>query len=339
MALVFLPPSYYTAFTKMCKTYISYIIHIILTWTEGVLMAIPYDYYRIFYYVAKCRSFTHAAKVLMNSQPNITRTINNLEAELGCRLFLRSRSGVVLTPEGERLFAHVKVAQEHLQAGEAEIADAKNLLSGHLSIGASEIALHSLLLPVLRDFHQAYPGIHIQVSNHSTPQAVAAVKSGLADLAVVTTPTEVHLPLKELSLLPFQDILIAGPGFSELRGKPITLGALKNYPLVALGRAATTAFYDRFFSAHGQVLQPAIEVATTDQILPLVRYDLGLGFLPASFAVEAIARGEVFEVSLEEPIPARFVCLVWDKSRPLSAPAEQLKTLICRAAGLSDSAE
>ena len=42
-------------------------------------MAITYDYYRLFYYVAQCRSFTRAATVLENNQPNITRCMNNLE--------------------------------------------------------------------------------------------------------------------------------------------------------------------------------------------------------------------------------------------------------------------
>ena len=45
-------------------------------------MPVPYDYYRIFYYVAQYRSFTRAAEVLHGSQPNITRTINLLEQEL-----------------------------------------------------------------------------------------------------------------------------------------------------------------------------------------------------------------------------------------------------------------
>ena len=45
-------------------------------------MYISYDYYRIFYYVAKYGNFTQAAQALMNNQPNITRTIKNLEAEL-----------------------------------------------------------------------------------------------------------------------------------------------------------------------------------------------------------------------------------------------------------------
>ena len=47
-------------------------------------MDISYDYYRIFYYVAKYKSFTGAAEALLNSQPNITRTMKKLEKELGC---------------------------------------------------------------------------------------------------------------------------------------------------------------------------------------------------------------------------------------------------------------
>ena len=67
-------------------------------------MAIPYDYYRLFYYVAQCRSFTRAAKVLENNQPNITRCMNNLEQDLGCKLFIRTSRGISLTPEGLRLY-------------------------------------------------------------------------------------------------------------------------------------------------------------------------------------------------------------------------------------------
>ena len=49
---------------------------------------ITYDYYRIFYFVAQYHSFTKAAEILKNNQPNITRCMNNLESELGCKLFI-----------------------------------------------------------------------------------------------------------------------------------------------------------------------------------------------------------------------------------------------------------
>ncbi len=288
-------------------------------------MAVPYDYYRIFYYVARYQSFTKAAAILMNNQPNITRTMNKLEQELGCRLFIRSNRGVSLTAEGEKLFAHVQIAEEHLQAGENEIIRGRSLESGSIAIGASEMALHGLLLPVLRNFRLSYPGIHIGVTNHSTPQAVAAVKSGLVDFAVVTTPTGASKPLSERHIVPFQDILVAGTDFSALRGHVLHLADLSKYPTIGLGKDTKTwEFYSQLFAENGLKLQPDIEAATTDQILPMVKHGLGLGFLPKKFAAESIEKGEIFEIKLAEQIPVRHICLIQDKTRPTSLAAQEL---------------
>ena len=132
-------------------------------------MQISYDYYRTFYYVAKLQSFTKAALALGGNQPNITRTIKNLEHTLGCTLFSRSNRRAELTPEGEKLFAHVSVAFEHLEAAEKEIALDRSLQSGIVTVSASESALHCFLLPILRNYRQQYPGVHIQVITDSTP--------------------------------------------------------------------------------------------------------------------------------------------------------------------------
>ena len=137
-------------------------------------MAITYDYYRIFYHVAQCRSFTRAAEVLSNNQPNITRCMNNLEQELGCKLFVRSHQGVALTPEGRRLFLRVAVAYEQLRLGEEEIQRDCSLDTGTISIGTNEVALHLLLLDKLSAFHEKFPGVHIRITSNTTPQAIEA---------------------------------------------------------------------------------------------------------------------------------------------------------------------
>ena len=67
-------------------------------------MNLNFEYYKVFYYVSKYGSLTRAASVLMTSQPAVTRTIHNLENELGCRLFIRSKRGVELTPEGRTFY-------------------------------------------------------------------------------------------------------------------------------------------------------------------------------------------------------------------------------------------
>lgn len=56
-----------------------------------------YDYYRTFYYVGKHKSLSKAAAELYSSQPAISRTIQKLEAELGCQLFIRGKTGVTFT--------------------------------------------------------------------------------------------------------------------------------------------------------------------------------------------------------------------------------------------------
>ena len=60
-------------------------------------MYVDWEYYKIFYYVAKYQNFTRAARVLGNNQPNITHAMNRLESQLNCLLFIRSNRGVTLT--------------------------------------------------------------------------------------------------------------------------------------------------------------------------------------------------------------------------------------------------
>ena len=292
-------------------------------------MEITYDYYRIFYYVAMYKSFSKAAKVLMSNQPNITHFMNNLENQLGCKLFVRSNRGVTLTAEGEKLYQHVSVAYQHLHAAEAELAMERSMESGSITISASEIALHLLLLPILGRFHKQYPGVRLRLLNHSTPEAVDAVKSGKIDFAVVSTPVEADSPLETRMLRSFREILIGGQSFKELQGKTLSLKELKNYPLISLGRETMTfRFYERLFLSYGIEFAPDTEAATTDQILPLVRCELGLAFIPESMAGEALERGEVIQAVLKEKIPDRHICMIYDSQHPLNTAARSFRRLL-----------
>lgn len=87
--------------------------------------------------------------------------------------------------------------------------------SGSITISASEIALHLLLLPILGRFHKQYPGVRLRLLNHSTPEAVESVKNGLADFAVVTTPLQAKKPLKSTSLMSFKEIAVGDHSFQE----------------------------------------------------------------------------------------------------------------------------
>ncbi|MDO5345555.1 MAG: LysR family transcriptional regulator [Lachnospiraceae bacterium] len=292
-------------------------------------MSITYDYYRIFYYVAKYQNFTQAATALMNNQPNVSRAISNLEHELGCRLFIRSNRGVTLTPEGQKLYRRISVAHRQIEMAQQELSDAKNLQNGLVSIGVSETALHTFLLPRLEQFHQLYPDIHIKISSVLTAQAIASLKAGLVDFAVVTTPTGITRPLIEIPLMPLREILVGGTRFAHLARQPLKLSKLSGYPLILLNSQANTrAFYNRIFLEHGLSLVPEIEASVTDQVLPMIEHNLGIGFLPESLAANGLKEGRLFEIKLDCQIEQRTVCLVKDPGYCGSIAARALEKIL-----------
>ncbi len=292
-------------------------------------MDVNFEYYKIFYYVAKYRNFTKAAHVLGSSQPNVTRAMNCLEQQMGTTLLIRNNRGVQLTPEGEKLYIRVSAAVTQILAAEEEITDSTSLSHGSISIGASETALNIFLLNRLKSFHMVHPGIRLKIYNHSTPEAIEAVKNGNVDFAVVSTPVYAEEPLKMIQLQSFREKLVGGTTFTALASQELSLKEIKNYPLICLGRETMTyKFYKDLFLTHGLELEPDTEAATTDQILPLVKCELGLAFLPESMAQESIDRKEIVEISLKEKIPSRNICLVYDSTHPVSSAAHQLRKAI-----------
>ncbi len=294
-------------------------------------MYISYDYYRIFYYVAKYGNITQAAKILLNNQPNLTRAIKTLESELGCPLFIRNNRGMKLTPEGERLFGHIRIAFENIEAGEAEIIESRNLEKGTVFVAASEVALHCVLLPVLKQYRTLYPGIRLKISNHSTPQAVDAIKNGIADIAVVTTPTLPSAMIEEVTVQKFHEVAVCSAAFSELLGEKVSFAELLSYPMISLGtQTKSFELYSDFFAEEGLHYHPETEAATADQILPMVKADLGIGFIPREFlqGVEG-----VFVIETEKSLPEREIRIVKRHEQTLSIAAKELERLILKPQG------
>lgn len=292
-------------------------------------MDITYDYYRIFYYAAKYRSFSKAAAVLMSNQPNVTRAMNNLENQLGCKLFIRSNRGVSLTVEGEKLFIHVEAAYHHLHSAELELLSDKSLDSGTVTISVTETALHLFLLPILSEFRKEHPGIRLCVFNYSTSESVKVVKDGMADFAVVTSPVICERPLRCVSLRSFEDVLVCSSTRKDIGSEKIHLKDIEDQSLISMKKGtATYDFYSEFYFRNGLPFEVDIEVATIDQILPMVIHDLGIGFLPREIVEGSIRHQKVKEVELIEKIPEREICLIEGGTINMGMAADTLRKLL-----------
>ena len=290
---------------------------------------IPYDYYRIFFYVAKYQGFSKAAEVLGNNQPNLTRCINILENELGCKLFIRSNRGVTLTEEGKRLYSHVAIAVEQLNFGVEELLREKKLEEGRITIGCSETALKLFLGKKLEQFRARYPKIRIRLTSQSTSQAIDGLQKNLVDFSVVITPAHLSQNLTGHVLHEFSETLITGYKFKERIYRACALSEISKFTFISMDIGTSThEFFVNIFKENNLEYKPSMMVATTDQILFMIKHNLGIGFYPDQLASEEIALKNVAEIPLVEKIPKRQILLVTNHDKPLSSAASKLVDIL-----------
>ena len=290
-----------------------------------------FEYYKIFYYVAKYENLTKAATALKTSQPAVTRTIHKLEGELGCRLFTRSKTGRKLTPEGRTFYGYVAAGCAQFFKGENDLSNLISLENGTIYISATETALHCYLFQAMEEFNSLYPNVRFKILNNSTTESVNAVKEGKVDLAFVSANLQVAKPLRMKILRKYRDILIAGMRFEELKAgkEELSLKELVSYPWISLtAETITRRFLNEYFEKNGLTFAPDMELATTDMILPAVRHNLGLGFIPAEFADAELKSGQVFEIKVKEKLPERNIILIYDTEYPQSIAAKEFQKFL-----------
>lgn len=283
---------------------------------------ITYDYYRIFYYVGKYGSFTKAAQMLKNSQPNITRAMNNLEAQLGVTLFSRNKRGVVLSPIGEKLFARMSVVNEQIRLAEAEIEASKIKETEIISVGGSDIAMYEVLYPILPEFRNMYPDISIYVSNESTNSAIKNLKSKTIDFAIVTTPIPEDSSFDKVELMEIKECAVVSKAYKKNINSSLSLKDLVDYPLIMLANGtATRTFYEDLFAKNGIELKPQMTASNINQAILMARAGLGIGFVPETI----IGLDDCFKkLDCSEDIPKRSICIVTERNMPLGKSAQIL---------------
>lgn len=145
------------------------------------------DLARTFLEIARCGSFVAAAERLHVTQTTVTARMQNLESQLGCRLFVRNRAGARLTADGEHFRPH---AARMVQAWQAARRDLP-LPSGHrelLALGA-EVSLAQPLLPgwVAR-LREAQPALALRTEAADGDLLQQRIEQGTLDLALVYQP-------------------------------------------------------------------------------------------------------------------------------------------------------
>ncbi|MGN1002323.1 MAG: LysR family transcriptional regulator [Oscillospiraceae bacterium] len=275
------------------------------------MFQVDFELYKHFYFVAKCGSITQAAQKLFLTQPSVTKSVRKLEEELGCPLFLRTKRGVSLTPEGEALMRRIEPACQLIRSAEDEIAAMRELERGSLSIVSTEMSFMSYVLPAMERFRTKHPGIKVRFSNALNDSIIEMVGSGSVDIAIMHEPFR-REPMMDVRVIErMEETLVAGSPFAYLCQRENSPRELRELPFISMPEGSSTKQYLRdYFAAQGLDFEPDLELTTVELTAQAVENGLGIGVLPARIARERIEAGHIFRVPVTVPLPPRNACLI-----------------------------
>ena len=126
----------------------------------------------------------------------------------------------------------------------------------------------------------------------------------------------------------FREVAICGEVLkSKLCFDALAFKDLMQYPIVSFEKGrSTNTFYTELFAKHGINFSPDIEAATADQIIPIVKHNLGIGFIPEQFLYDE--PNGIYKLNLKDRIPTREICVVTRKGHSPSLAARELEKMM-----------
>lgn len=287
-------------------------------------MSIDLNLYKVFFIVAKCKNISRAAEVLYVSQPAVSKSIRTLESSLKISLFSRSSRGVTLTPEGQVLFEHIKIAFDQFSLGEHILERLKNKEMGNINLGVSTTIGKSYFLPKFQEFSKQYSSFKIKIINKPTLDTIKLVEEEKLDLGIIAT-TSNNLELEFIKIKEIHDIFVASNNYIKKIKISSTDDIFKKGSFMLLENPNSTREYiDNYLISQNLSITPDIEASNMDFLVEGAKLDLGITSVIREFSLTDLQNRLLVEIPLLTPIPSRYITVIYKKSTDLSIAAKTL---------------
>lgn len=295
-------------------------------------MNIDFELYRIFYVVANHKNITKASEELHISQPAISKSIKNLEDQLGGQLFVRTKRGVILTEEGKEFYTYIRQAIEYINNAENKFTDLINLETGTIRIGISTTLTKEFLLPYLEKFHEKYPKIDIQIDTNITPELLHKLRNGLLDIVILNLKGKSYGDdLEIIKCRKVTDCFAVNKKYKDLIDKELSLKELNNYPLILQPKGSNTReFLDTFARENGVTLKSGIELAGYSLVVEFTKIGLGIGYVNEDYSKDLFSNKELYKLNIKEKIPSRYIGIALSKNHIPNFSTKKLIEIITK---------
>ena len=269
------------------------------------------DLYRIFCAVVRTGNMSAAARELYISQPAVSMAIRQLEDRMGSPLLVRTAKGVYPTAEGKLLYTYLEQALGLIHAAEEKYFQMVNMEMGELKISASDTVIANFLLPYLEKYHKLYPDINIKVTNKTTYESLRLLKNGSVDVCFINLPISDDGDFEITPCIEIHDVLVGGERYKLLSQVGLELKDLPEYPLLLLEDLSNSRrFIDRYAEDNGVILNPILELGSSDLLISFAKINLGLTYVIKEFTEEELNEKRLYEIPVNPPLPKRNIGMV-----------------------------
>lgn len=276
--------------------------------------------------IAECEQYTIAARELHVTQATLSYAISNLEHELGAPLFDRHGKHVSLTGCGETYLKYVNSALQSLDIGAQAV---KNLSSSDrrvLKVSCLE-SVNNIILRLLAEKKDKANGsneplFRFDLAHHLSSEIEKQIIRREVDLAISTAPKSSDIASY---LIGYNDnVVIVSKSHPWAGRKSVKLSELTGQNYIAYSvECNIRGYYDDILGRSHSVPTVFAETKFHTSIMDMVGFNMGVSIVPHMHSLAE--RQDLAILSIEDPIPARPIYLLWLKGAQLPPEAEMLR--------------
>jgi DNA-binding transcriptional LysR family regulator len=268
--------------------------------------------------VADAGSFSEAARQLNITPAAVAKSIAQLEAQLGVRLFNRTTRQLSLTSEGSRVVVHARAAMQAL-AEAGSVTHSGGHLRGLVRINCATGYGRKFVLPLLPRIQSAHPELHLELN--LSDLNIDLIKEGF-DIGIrgASSPP---LGMVARRIAKFANVLVASPEYLSAHGTPQDWTELPRHRRIGVrfpsGRVSQWSF-KKGAGLHSLEGEPTLLLSAPELAVDAAALHLGIAQVGLHHAHEAIQAGKVIEVLKRQHVAQAIEIAIFYPHRDGQAP-------------------
>jgi DNA-binding transcriptional LysR family regulator len=253
---------------------------------------------RYFLSVGETLNLTKAAERCNVTQPSLTRAIKALEAELGGELLRRERSLSHLTELGQRMLPMLRQCYEAALTAKTVAASISTGDIAPLTVAVSRAVALSPFAPTLRELSRALPGLQLKLRRGSSGEVAESLKAGSVELAIAGPLAEGWSRLDAFPLFDEPFDLVVSKTHRLAARNTIEFKDLASEPLLVNTGCEMAEQLSARLAAQGILDTAAHQAAMQEDLLTLVKANVGVAVIPAAVEMSGLRRIRLKELNL-----------------------------------------